>query len=202
MTAPIQLTDEQFAQLLLQRYPAPTGSGAASTGSNSVKPVRPSIDHETTEGEWAVFDDNWARFKRMANLTDVEGIRDNLRQCCSPSLNKRLFDLKSAATLNAASEADLLKWIKEIAVKGVHKEVHRTQFVNLRGKQGESVTAYLGRLKAESSLCDFRVAAPPSCSDSACTCANYGIYVSYQDDMVATQLVAGLYNSDHQAKIL
>ncbi len=208
MSAPIQLTDEQFAQLMQRVGPVTTtGDGgqvsAPKTASkSSVKAVRPSIDIETTEGEWAVFEDNWSRFKRMACLTSEDDIRDNLRQCCSSSLNKRLFDLKSAATLNAATEIDLLKWMMEIAVKRVHKEVHRTQFVNLRNKQGESVTAYLGRLKAESSLCDFRITAPATCSDMNCTCANHGIHVNYQDDMVATQLVAGLYNTDHKVEIL
>ena len=41
-----------------------------------------------------------------------------------------------------------------------------------------------------------------ACADEQCTCANHGIQVSYTDDMVATQLVAGLYNSDHQVKVL
>ena len=149
-----------------------------------------------------MFEDQWARFKRMAKLTVIEEIRDNLRQCCSPQLNKRLFDVKGAATLNAASEEDLLSWIKEIAVKGVHTEVHRTQFVHCKQKQGESLNSYHGRLKSESKLCDFRVPAPASCSVDTCTCANHGMQISYQDDMVATQLIAGLYNSEHQAKVL
>ncbi len=149
-----------------------------------------------------MFEDHWDRFKRMSKLTVTADIRDNLRQCCSSSLNKRLFDLKSAATLNSASEDDLLKWMKEVAVKGVHQEVHRTQFVNIRQKQGESVTGYLGRLKSKSSLCDFRVSAPSTCANTDCTCANHGTQVSYQDDMVSTQMVAGLYNTDHQSKVL
>ena len=40
------------------------------------------------------------------------------------------------------------------------------------------------------------------CVDQNCTCTNHGAYISYQDDMVATQLVAGLYNTEHQAKVL
>ena len=75
----------------------------------------------------------------MAKLTVIEEIRDNLRQCCATQLNKRLFDVKGAATLDAAEEVQLIEWIKEIAVKGVHKEVHRTQFVHCKQKQGESL---------------------------------------------------------------
>ena len=200
---PIQLSQQQFEQLLGRLTVRNNEDGAAATASSkSVKPSRPTIDIDTSEGEWSVFEDQWARFKRMANLTDIDGIRDNLRQCCSVQLNKRLFDVKGAATLNAAAEADLLVWIKEIAVKGMHKEVHRTQFVHCKQKQGECLNSYHGRLKAESKLCDFRIPAPATCSENTCTCPNHGMQISYQDDMVATQLVAGLYNSEHQAKVL
>ena len=192
-------TQEQFAQFM-QSYGG--ASSGHTSGSKSVKPDRPSIDIEATESEWAVFEDDWKRFKRMAHLSTLEEIRDNLRQCCSKSLNKRLFDLKGSTTLDAASEVDLTQWMKEISVKGVHKEVHRTQFVNIRQKQGESMNSYFGRLKAEAALCDYRVSAPTACPDVACTCAHHGIQVSYQDDMVSTQMVAGIYNTDHQSKVL
>ena len=139
----------------------------------------------------------------MARLTTADEIKDNLRQCCEPQLNKRLFDVKGVATLNQASEDNLLGWIKEIAVKGVHKEVHRTQIVNLKQKQGETISSFYGRLKSEAALCDFVQCAPTTCADgNACNCKNHGVRVSYNDDMVATQLVAGLYNTDFQAKIL
>lgn len=169
--AAVQLTNEQFTQLLQQLQGA--GGVTANTGGNggntdstskSVKPIRPSVDVDSTEGEWAIFDDEWSLYKRMAKLTAIDDIRDNLRQCCSVQLNKILFDLKGAATLNAASEDELLLWIKETAVKGVHMEVHRNTFVQLRQKQGESITKYLGRLKAEASLREFRQSAPASCS--------------------------------------
>ena len=202
MTQPVQLSAEQFAALLGQLSAGNTGGNNVDRSPKSVKPVLPSVDIETTEGEWAIFEDQWLRFKRMAKLTAINDVRDNLRQCCATQLNKRLFDVKGPATLNAATEEELLMWIKEIAVKGVHKEVHRTQFVHLKQKQGETINSYYSRLKSESSLCDLRVPAPSSCADTDCQCANHGLQVSYQDDMVATQLIAGLYNSEHQAKIL
>ena len=143
MTEPIQLSQDQFQQLLGRLGVGNNdGGGAAANSSRSVKPTRPTIEIDTTEGEWAVIEDQWARFKRMTKLTDLTDIRDNLRQCCSTQLNKRLFDTKGADLLNAASEANLLTWIKEIAVKGVHKEVHRTQFVHCKQKQGKCLNSY------------------------------------------------------------
>ena len=201
MDAPVQLSAAQFTELL-GRLSTNTGQTAANEPKASVKPVRPTVDVETSESEWLLFDDNWKRYKRMAKLTAEEDIRDNLRQCCSEHLNKRLFDIRGPAALNAATETELLEWIKEIAVKGVHKEVHRTQFVKLRQKQGESINSYYGRLKAESSLCELKVTAPATCGSTDCQCENHGVQVSYQEDLVATQLIAGLYNAEHQAKIL
>ncbi len=206
MTQPVQLSAEQFDQLLARAGQNNVGNNAGNSGVNvdkSVKPVRPSVDIDTSEGEWAYFKDKWSQYKRMAKLTAIDGIRDNLRQCCAHQLDKRLFDTKGGDTLNAATEENLLIWIKEIAVKGVHKEVHRTQFVHTRQKQGESYNSYYSTLKSASSFCDFRVYAPSTCSTGDdCTCPNHGMAVSYQDDMVATQLIAGLYNSDHKSKVL
>ena len=123
----VQLSEEQF-QTLLGRLSTgnananANGGGAAAVSSQTVKAVRPSIDLDMTESEWEVFvDDQWARFKRMAKLTVVSEIRDNLRACCSIQLNKRLFDVKGVSLLNAASEEDLLSWIKAIAVKRLYK---------------------------------------------------------------------------------
>ena len=200
------LTDEQFNALLGRVGVGNTGANTtgdnAGGSSKSVKPVRPSVDIDTTESDWAVFLDDWKRFKRMAKLTAIVDTRDNLRQCCATQLNKMLFDVKGADILDSATEEDLIGWIKAIAVKGVHKEVHRTTFVSIQQKQGEGGNAYYSRLKSASSLCDFRVAAPSACADDNCTCAHHGMQISYQDDMVATQLVAGLYSNEHKSKIL
>ena len=197
----VQLSAAQFDTLLERLSQGNTGERTGSS-VKSAKPVRPSIDIETTEGEWAIFEDNWQRFKRMSKLTDIVDIRDNLRQCCTDQLNKRLFDIKGSSALNNSTEDQLLGWIKDIAVKGVHKEVHRTQLVKLRQKEGQSINSYYSALKAESSLCDLRVAAPATCGAIDCNCTNHGIQVSYQDDLIATQLIAGLYNTEHQSKIL
>ena len=201
---PIQLSNEQFQQLLGRL--TTVGQGNQQQQRPTVKfSERPTVEIEVTEGEWTVFLDTWARYKRMAKLeNDAVGIRDNLRQCCSQQLNKRLFDLKGSNALDAdvATEVNLLAWMKEIAVKGLHAEVHRTRFVNLKQKQGESVIAFAARLKAEALLCEFRVDAPDQCSDNNCNCENHGVAVMYEDGLMSTQIVAGLYNKEHQAKVL
>ena len=154
--AAVQLSDSQFNQILENVLGADDGAaevdgngGSSTTDSTSKSakpPSRPIVDIDTTDGEWAIFDDQWSRYKRMAKLTALDDIRDNLRQCCGPSLNKRLFDLKGPAVFNSATEEDLLLWIKQIAVKGAHMEVHRNNFVQLKQKQGETTTFYMAAI--------------------------------------------------------
>ena len=99
MAQPIQQTGDQFNELLVRLNAGNNGNNIDP--SKAIKPERPTFDVDTTEGEWSVFEDNWNRFKRMAKLTAIDNIRDNLRQCCAPQLNKRLFDVKGTASLNA-----------------------------------------------------------------------------------------------------
>ena len=87
-------------------------------------------------------------------------------------------------------EEELLEHIKTVAVRSTHPDVHSWTFSGLTQAQGESVSRFVGRLKAAASLCEFNV---------QCQC---GQQVSYSDAMVSHRLTAGLANPDHQSKIL
>ena len=66
----------------------------------------------------------------------------------------------------AATEQNPLLWMQEIAVKCVHMEVHRTQFVAREQKQCECLNAFHGLLKSEASLCDFCIQPSGFCLDT------------------------------------
>ena len=165
------------------------------------KPDRPMVDMDTTEGEWSIFLDSWTRYKRMTAITEGDTIRDELRECCSKALNTRLIQMHGSEKLSKIGEDDLKDNIKEVAVKGVHKEVHRAAFQGLNQQQGETYQAYAARLKAKADLAHYSIIAP-SCTVEGCSCPVHGREMFYRDEMVGTQLVAGAYNKDHQAKIL
>ena len=59
--------------------------------------------------------------------------------------------------------------------------------------EGESITHYLARLKAQATFCDFLV----TCSSTTCV-----ERVSYADDMISGQMIAGLFNTDHQSRVM
>ena len=96
------------------------------------KPDRPVIEEDSTDEDWALFVDAWGRCKEMCDLTNLTEIRNELRTACSPNVSRLLFQLLGSETLNIASEELLLYQIRLVAVKGLHKEVHRHTFHDIR----------------------------------------------------------------------
>ena len=71
--------------------------------------------------------------------------------------------------------------------------MHRQKFRILSQSPGESITCFVAGLRTQDALCEFCITCPSE------TCATS---VSYTEDMIAGQMIAGLANVDHQAKIL
>ena len=186
----MQATMQQLLQNLALTAPAAPNP---TPGGRVKRPDRPIIDADATDSDWAMFIDSWERYKTMTKISDPVEIRNELRSTCSSVINKLLFNFVGASTLNTCSEQQLLSHIKSVAVKGVHKEVHRQKFHSLHQSPGEPITRYLARLRAQAALCEFRV----TCSAGECAAP-----VSYAEDMIAGQMIAGLANIEHQSKIL
>ena len=165
-------------------------AGAAPSDAKAKRPDRPVIEANISDNDWALFEDTWKRYKAMTGLTSEDKIRMELRASCSPDVNKLLFEFVGPTILDRASEVELMGHIKGIAVKGLHKEVHRMNFSKIKQGDGENVTHYVARLKSQGSLCNFSV---------QCACHEK---VSYAEDMAAQQLVTGLRDQEHQSKIL
>ena len=69
---------------------------------------------DSTEGEWGIFEDCWARYKRMTGLTDAEGVRDELRESCMKQLITCLVQMQNTGTLGSSNNAQLLRFIEAI----------------------------------------------------------------------------------------
>ena len=66
--------------------------------------------------------------------------------------------------LDTSTEEQLWQCIKTVAVRTVHKEVHRRAFHAMLQDQGESVTKFAPRLKAKAFLFEYEISG--SCSES------------------------------------
>ena len=94
------------------------------------KAIRPMMEEGVDDFGWNLFMDKWRRFKHSAGLTETEDTILELRDCCSDQVNRMLFEFIGFEELNRPSltELELLNHIKTVAVRTVHKEVHRWHF--------------------------------------------------------------------------
>jgi len=202
MTTPPVTMDQQHLELMKQMMELQQENislrkqmlSGQSNMSRVRKPDRPSIGLDATDGDWALFIDEWTRYKDMCGLKDSAVIRNELRTACTPETNRLLFELIGPETLDTATEEHLLQQIRLVVVKGLHKEVHRQNFHFMRQKEGESITHFLARLRAQAKFCEFTVTCPNE--------VNCGRQVNYSGDMVAGQMIAGLVNMEHQNRVL
>ena len=178
-------------------------------GKPRTKPQeRPIIEADSSDNTWEVFLDSWKIYKRMANIYDGDAntIRDELRSACSREVNQLLFNFVGQTTLDSADESTLLGYIKAVSVRGVHTEVHRHHFFKMTQSEGETITHFVARLRSQALLCQFSVTGTVSCPcptpahcPAICPATSP---VSYMDEMIASQMVSGLINTDHQNRIL
>ena len=161
---------------------------------NTKKPDRPVIDTELDDCDWELFLDTWNRYKEMIFLpaTDVHTIRNEVRAACSNEVNKLLFEYVGKTKLSTCTEEDLLNYVKSVAVKVKHKEVHRLEFGQMVQKDNQKVSHFIAALKAKATLCKFEVKCGHE-DDSV---------VSYAEERVSERLIAGLRNPEHTNKLL
>ena len=185
----LELTKDKLNMSTIEE---PSVTGVCANKNNRIKPTRPKIEGGMDEIDWNILLDDWGRYKRRSELIDEEQICLELRDSCSNDVNKLLYQFIGGDDLNESglTEIKLLEYIRNVAVKVDHKEVHRLNFSRLKQTDGELASQYVGRLKVKGSLCDFSV---------NCSC---GRGVSYAADMVSQQLVSGLANPEHQAKVI
>lgn len=171
----------------------PAANPSSVGGRSRAKLTRPVIDADSTDNRWIIFKDEWSRYKEMAGLSSERDIRNELRAACSQKVNEMLFNFIGPDALLTTSENDLLGFIKSVAVKTVHPEVYRQHFYKLKQSDGETITSFISRLKAQAMLCGFNRSG--TCGDNGCT-------PSYADEMIRSQLIAGLRHSSHRSKVL
>ena len=181
-----QSGNEWYLQLIQQLVELQHENNELCTGremsncSCMKKTDRPLIKYSYTDGDWALFNNSWSQYKQMCGLKEPVEIHNELTTPCSSKVNGLLFDLVGSEAHNTATEEQLLWHIRLIAVKVLHKEVHRHRFYNTR-------------LQSQARFCEFTI----QCPNVSCQC-----FINYSEDMVAGQHVAGLMNKEYQHKIL
>jgi len=153
-------------------------AGTNPNANNTKKTDRPTVKLESSETDWALFNDEWVRYKEMTRINRSADLRNELRLACPQEVGKLLFDLFGAAKLNTCTENEMLNCIKPVTVRSLHKEVHRQNFHKIRQSEGEPLTQYVAKLRSQTVMCGFAI---------TCSNAGYNSHESYMEDMISTK---------------
>jgi hypothetical protein len=166
----------------------PTGAPSSQPAGHRLKaaaPPRPEADEEMTEGDWQHFTDKWGRYKRVCMPdADDTALRDNLVFCCSKQLGDSLW---RNGQDSCGTEEEMLKAMKDLAVRKQNRLVTVFQFQQMKQNPGETAGAYTARLKGMARTCNFSL--PDDRHD-------------YTDEMVTNQLIQGLADPTIQEQVL
>lgn len=187
---------EQWTQFMSQVLPTVARNNPPSLTSERnrcSKPDRPKISADCSDNKWIIFTDAWRRYKQMTHLQTIQEIRNELRSTCDSNVNEMLYNFVGPDALDRATEEELLSYIKSVAVKTIHPEVYRQQFISMRQSDNETITHFISRLKSQAMLCNF---------SRKCDCDNQNCEISYSENMIMSQVIAGLLSSTHRTKIL
>ena len=168
--------------------------GAAAGAGGGKKPEkfpRPEIKMDSSAEDWAEFGVEWEQYKEEYTLAGSALIRQ-LYACCSDEL-KQSLSRSTGGRQFAQTEANLLRLIKQLAVRYQNPAVHVQEFLGLSQQQDEGVRHYLTRLRGSASRCNF----VENCSAPDCDSE-----VSYADSIIRFKLIAGLSDAEIKEDIL
>ena len=146
---------------------------------------------DSSAEDWSEFEVEWEQYKEEYTLAGSALIRQ-LYACCSDEL-KQSLSRSTGGRQFVQTEANLLKLIKQLAVRYQNPAVHVQEFLGLSQQQDEGVRHYLTRLRGSASKCNFV---------ENCTAAGCDSEVSYADSIIRFKLIAGLSDAEIKEDIL
>ena len=179
---------EQLELHMKYRHPA-ANVGTPGENKKPEKFPRPVLELDTTEENYAEFAATWKQYKEEFSLTDKVLIRQ-LVACCSTELRTSLSRLTGGNQFEL-NEDELLRHMKQLAVRHQNPAVHVQQFLGLSQQSEEGVRSFLTRLQGVACRCSFVV-----------KCDDCDKDISYQDSVVRFKLIQGLTDSDIKEHIL
>ena len=180
---------EQLELHMKYGHPAAAAAGTPGENKKPEKFPRPVLELDTTEENYAEFAATWKQYKEEFSLTDKALIRQ-LIACCSTELRTSISRL-TGGNQYELNEVELLRHMKQLAVRHQNPAVHVQQFLSLSQQSEEGVRSFLTRLQGVACRCSFTV-----------KCEDCNKDVSYQDNVVRFKLIQGLTDSDIKEHIL
>ena len=163
-----------------------------SAGEGAKKPEkfpRPEVRMDSSAEDWAEFEVTWGQYKEEYSLAGPALIRQ-LYACCADELKQGLSRSTGGGQFSL-TESNLLKLMRQLAVRYQNPAVHVQEFLSMSQQQDEPVRQYLTRLKGTAARCNFM--------EKCVTCHKD---VSYADSVIRFKLISGLNDQEIKEDIL
>ena len=190
-----QVVGDQTGSILLSHYIATEHSNANQVSSNiqdrAQRPQRPIITTELTPQQWSNIIRYWKIYKKEARL-NTTNIITQLITCCDEELRNQLFNAHSE--IEEKEEEEVIKAIRELAVKSESVIVAQVNHVKCRQGRDEPVRKWFSRLKGQASVCDYTITFK--------TTDGMEHTKSYEDNVLRQIIAANMDDSDIQTDLL
>ena len=134
---------------------APSNTGGGAAGCKPERMSRPAAELGMSETTWRDYWGRWKSYKRSTKLAGQD-IIDQLVESCSDALR---LDLRSELgdELYGRTEEDLLKAMKNMAVRESNPMVHRNRMRSMKQGEAEQMRNYIAKLRESAIDCNFAV---------------------------------------------
>ena len=140
-----------------------------------------------TPADWEYFLTRWRDYRTSLGASATDQITVlHLLECCDDQLRKDITQA-SGGQLTTKTPDDVLKLIRQFAVRQENIMVARLLLHNMQQDRDEPARNFGARIRGQANVCDFSIKCP-SCNTA----------VSYMDDISRDVLIRGL--SDHQIR--
>ena len=192
--APGQITVAEQIELLkihsTVNHPAPQAAhnGVTTPTSQSLLeglslPVsRPVFSLNMTEAAWQSKEKEWHKYTEQSPHLPESVQLEQLRAACDESLRQKLTDCELTST------AALLDRMRELTRPEL---VHRVRLLQMVQQQEEDISGFVARLRFTAQLSGMNV-----------RCHSCPASVSYQDEVLKTLVVNGMYDGDIKQQVL
>ena len=167
-----------------------TNQVSSNTQDRAQRPVRPTITTELTPQQWSNIIRYWKIYKKESRL-NPENVTTQLITCCDVELRNQLFNAHSK--IEDKEEEEVLKSIKELAVKSESVIVAQVNHVKCRQGRDEPIRKWFAKLKGQASVCDYTITFKIDGTEHT---------QSYEDNVLRQIIAANMEDSDIQTDLL
>lgn len=162
---------------------------AAGTAAKVERVRRPSISQGGTTEDWSYFLSRWEDYVKATKIAGPDKVIQ-LLECCDDRLRK---DITRAAggSLTNKTEDEVLKAIKQLAVRQENTMVARVSLHGMRQDREESIRAFCARVRGQANICKLTTTCPTCAAD-----------VNYTDTIIRDVLTRGVADPDIQLDLL